>query len=233
MKAIILVGGEATRLRPLTLQMPKALIPLQGKPILEHVLELFKRFDITDIVLSVGYLKEMIIKHFGDGAAMDLRINFIKEDEPLGTAGSLSLLSDKPTSTFIVCNGDELKDINISAMLEAHRRHGGLATLALTKVKDPSMYGVARMQEEQILEFVEKPKRQDAPSNLINAGFYVLEPEVLAMIPAGRAMFEYDIFPRLAAEGKLFGYEFDGQWLDTGTPERLAKAEHEWKGIGI
>jgi mannose-1-phosphate guanylyltransferase len=89
------------------------------------------------------------------------------------------------------------------------------------------------MQEEQILEFVEKPKRQDAPSNLINAGFYVLEPEVLAMIPAGRAMFEYDIFPRLAAEGKLFGYEFDGQWLDTGTPERLAKAEHEWKGIGI
>lgn len=231
MKAIILIGGQATRLRPITLEKPKALIELQGKTIVEHVFDLLKKYGITDITLSVGHLKEQIKDYFGDGRKFGVKISYIEEDEPLGTAGPLNLLSEKITETFITGNGDELKEININKMLKFHRQMGGLATLALTKVDDPSMYGVARLLGSKILEFVEKPKKEKAPSNLINAGFYILEPEVLNLIPQGRAMFEYDVFPKLASAGKLYGFEFSGQWFDTGNLERLEEAEKEWRGI--
>lgn len=231
MKAVILVGGKATRLNPLTLQMPKALIELQGKTIAEHVLDLFRKYGVTEIIFSVGYLKEQIINYFGDGEKFGLTISYIQEDEPLGTAGPLRLLKEPMSETFVVCNGDELKEINLEQMLAAHRKSGGLATLALRSVEDPSMYGVARLDGNQILEFVEKPKREEAPSNLINAGFYLMEPAVLEMIPNGFAMFEYDVFPKLAKAGKLFGFEFAGQWFDTGNFERLDLARREWKGL--
>lgn len=231
MKAIILIGGQATRLRPITLTQPKALIDVQGKTIVEHVLALLKKYDVSDVILSVGYLKDKIKDYFGDGSKFGMKISYIEEIEPLGTAGPMNLLPEKITETFIVGNGDELKEIDISDMLKFHNQHGGWATLALTRVEDPSLYGVARMQGDKILEFVEKPSKAEAPSNLINAGFYVLEPQVLDLIPQGKAMFEYDVFPQLAREGKLFGYEFSGQWFDTGNLERLEKARQEWKGI--
>ena len=231
MKAIILIGGQATRLRPLTLTTPKALIDLQGKTIVEHVLALLKKHGISDVILSVGYLKDKIKDYFGDGSKFGVKISYIEETEPLGTAGPMNLLPEKITETFIVGNGDELKEVDISDMVKFHKQHGGWATLALTRVEDPSLYGVARMEGDKILEFVEKPSKAEASSNLINAGFYILEPEVLDMIPKGKAMFEYDVFPRLASEGKLFGYEFSGQWFDTGSLERLEMARKEWKGI--
>lgn len=231
MKAIVLVGGQATRLRPLTLKLPKALIELQGKTIVEHVLDLFKKYGITEIIFSVGYLKDQIKDYFGDGKKFGLTISYLEETQPLGTAGSLKLLPQKITETFITCNGDELKEIDIDDMLKFHRRNKCWATLALTRVDNPSMYGVARMEGPKILEFVEKPKKQQAPSNLINAGFYILEPEVFDLIPdKSEVMFEYDIFPQLAEQGKLCGYEFSGQWFDTGNFERLDKARKEWKG---
>lgn len=231
MQAIIMVGGKATRLRPLTLTKPKALIELHGQTILEYVFDLLKMHNVKDITLSVGYLKEQIIEYFGDGSKFGLNISYIEENEPLGTAGFFNLMKDKPTSTFIAGNGDELKDIDITAMLEAHQKNGGLATLALTRVEDPSSYGVARIEGDKILEFVEKPKREDAPSNLISAGFYILEPEVLELIPQGKSMFEFDVFPKLAEKGELFGFEFFGQWFDTGTLDRLEDARREWKGL--
>ncbi len=231
MQAIILVGGQATRLRPLTLTTPKALIDLQGKVILDHVLDLFKRYEVRDIIMSVGYLKEQIMDYYSDGKKFDVTVSYIEETEPLGTAGPLHHVPSPLTETFIVCNGDELKEINIQEMLEFHRANGGWATLALTRVADPSMYGVAKMSGNKILEFVEKPKKELAPSNLINAGFYIMEPQVVDMIPHGKAMFEFDVFPFLAKQGKLFGYEFAGQWFDTGNFERLEKARQEWKGI--
>lgn len=231
MKAVILVGGQATRLRPLTLTTPKALIKLHDKAILEHVIELLKKYEVQEIILSVGYLKEKIKDHFGDGSRFNIKIRYVEEDEPLGTAGPLHLLPYKMTETFIAGNGDELKSINIKEMYTQHKNSGALATLALTRVDDPSMYGVARLDGNKILEFVEKPNKEDAPSKLINAGFYILEPGVIDMIPRGKAMFEYDIFPRLASEGKLFGYEFSGQWFDTGSFERLDMANKYWKGI--
>jgi len=227
----VLVGGQATRLRPLTDTIPKALIELQGKTILEHVLDLFKKYAITDITLSVGYLKEQIISHFGDGQKFGLQISYLEETEPLGTAGPLRLLPQKMTETFVVCNGDELKQIDFDAMLAQHRATSATATLALTTVLDPSMYGVARLEGTKILEFVEKPKREEAPSNYINAGFYLLEPSVLDLIPAGRAMFEYDVFPKLAAAGTLHGFVFIGQWFDTGNFERLEHARRTWRGL--
>src|SRR3989344_7465095 len=215
MQAIVLVGGQATRLRPLTDTMPKALIELQGRTILEHVLDLFKKYSITDITLSVGYLREQIINYFGDGKKFGLQISYLEETEPLGTAGPFHLLPQKMTETFVVCNGDELKQIDFDAMLAQHLATAAAATLALTTVEDPSAYGVARLDGTKILEFVEKPKREEAPSNCINAGFYLLEPSVLALIHAGRAMLEYDVFPKLAAAGTLHGLVFIGQRFDT------------------
>lgn len=231
MKAIVLVGGQATRLRPLTDTMPKALIELQGKTILEHIFDLFKKYHITDIILSVGYLREQIISYVGDGKKFGLTVGYIEETEPLGTAGPLSRLPVEIAETFIVCNGDELKEINIDAMIAQHLATGAAATLALTSVADPSMYGVARLDGTKILEFVEKPTRADAPSNFINAGFYVMEPGVLKLIPPGRAMFEYDVFPKLAVAGRLYGFIFNGQWFDTGNFERLELARQQWKGL--
>ena len=230
-KAVILVGGKGTRLRPLTDKMPKGLIPVQGKPITEHLFDLLKKHGIRDVILSTGHLRDRFRERFGDGSKIGVNISYVEEAEPLGTAGPLRLARSLLKESFIVSNGDELKDINIPRMFRLHRRKDALATIALTSVQDPSAYGVARLDGSRIVEFVEKPKRENAPSNLINAGFYILEPEVLDMIHPGFSMLEKDVFPKLAKEGRLRGFPFAGQWFDVGTHERLALAEKKWKGI--
>lgn len=229
--AIILAGGKGTRLRPLTYEIPKALIPIQSKTLTEHVLDLFKRHGITEIILSVGHLREKIKEHFGDGTKYGVHVTYVEEDEALGTAGPLRLCRDQLTDSFIVSNGDELKDINLEEMYQFHRQNKALITIALTTVDDPSAYGVAKLSGNRILEFVEKPKREHAPSNLINSGLYIIEPEILDMIPAGFSMLEQDVFPKLAKQGKLFGYPFSGQWFDTGNMERYERAIKEWRGV--
>ncbi|MEK6951623.1 MAG: nucleotidyltransferase family protein [Nanoarchaeota archaeon] len=231
MKAVILAGGQGTRLRPLTLTIPKALVDIQGKTMTEHLFDLFKRHGITEVVMTVGYLKEKIKDYYGDGSKFGMKISYVDEDEPLGTAGALRKIKHLLTESFIVTNGDELKDINIDKMLEIHKKERGYGTIALTKVEDPSLYGVAKLENKKILEFVEKPKKEEAPSNLINSGFYILEPEIIERLPDGFAMFEKDLFPFLAKEGKLTGFPFDGQWFDTGSMERLERARENWKGL--
>ncbi|MDP6583998.1 MAG: nucleotidyltransferase family protein, partial [Anaerolineales bacterium] len=171
------------------------------------------------------------IDYFSDGSKFGMQLDYVEEDKPMGTAGPLLVAKDKLKETFICSNGDELKNINIARMHRLHKRKHALATLALTSVEDPSQYGVARMDGTRILEFVEKPKKSEAPSNLINAGFYIIEPEVLDMIPKGFSMLEKDVFPQLARQGELRGFVFSGQWMDAGTHERLAHARKEWKGI--
>lgn len=228
--AFLLCGGKGTRLRPITYELPKALIPVHGKALLEHTLDLLKRHDIKRVLISVGYLKEMIEKHFGDGSKFGVDIMYIEESRPLGTAGPLRLARDLLKETFIVSNGDELKDIDIGRMHELHARSGAMATIALTEADDPTKYGVAVMEEDRILKFKEKPKVP--PSNLINSGFYIMEPEVLGMVPAGQSSLERDIFPKIADRKKLFGFPFSGQWFDCGNMERYEKALKEWKGIG-
>jgi len=230
-KAVILAGGEGTRLRPLTLHTPKALVEIQGKTITEHIFGLLKKYGIKDVILSVGYLKEKIKDYFKDRSEFGLNISYVEEDKPLGTAGPLKLAKEQLTETFIVSNGDELKDINIKEMYKRHKDENALVTIALTPVEDPSIYGVAKLEGNKIAEFVEKPKKEDAPSNLINSGFYILEPEIIGMIPEGFAMMERDIFPKLARQGKIAAFPFKGQWFDTGNFERLERARKLWKGL--
>jgi len=228
MKGIILCGGLGTRLRPLTYEIPKVLIPVQGKPVLEHILDLFKREGVEEAVLSVGHMKEKIKSHFGDGTRFGIRISYLEEDSPLGTAGPLKLLPPQQ-EPFIVSNGDELKDIRLREMISFHRSSNALATIALTRVENPAAYGVASLEGSRILEFIEKPP--NPPSNLINAGLYILDPRVIEKIPETFSMLEKDVFPGLAHEGRLFGFPFEGQWFDTGNMERWETAIKSWKGI--
>ena len=228
-KAVLLVGGRGTRLKPLTDTIPKALLEVNGKTIIEHLFDLLKKYGIRDVILCVGYLKEKIKEYFGDGSRIGINISYVEENEPLGTAGPLSLAKKHLKGSFIVSNGDELKNINIPRMFRLHKRKGALATIALTTVDDPSHYGVARLDGSRIVEFVEKPVK--APSNLINAGFYIIEPEVIDMIPDGFSMLEKDVFPQLAKMGRLRGFPFAGQWFDIGNIERYKIAEKKWEGV--
>jgi len=228
-KAVLLVGGMGTRLKPLTDTTPKALLKVNEKTITEHLFDLLKKYGIREVILCTGYLKDKIKEYFGDGSKVGINITYVEENSPLGTAGPLKLAKKYLKESFIVSNGDELKNINIPRMFRLHKRKNALATIALTTVDDPSHYGVARLDGSRIVEFVEKPVK--APSNLISAGFYILEPEVIDMIPDGFSMLEKDVFPELAKLGRLRGFPFAGQWFDIGNIERYKIAEKKWEGI--
>jgi len=229
--ALVLCGGEGTRLRPITYEIPKPLVPVHGKPIIEHIFDFLKKYGVTDIILSVGHMKDKILKEMDNWSRLGLKISYVAETKPMGTGGATKIAKDKLPKTFIVSNGDELKSLDIMEMHETHKKNKALATIALTTVDDPSAYGVARLDGNRIIEFVEKPKKGKAPSNLINAGFYILENEVIDMIPNGFCSLEKDIFPKLAEQGKLFGFPFSGQWFDTGNLERYERALKNWKDI--
>jgi mannose-1-phosphate guanylyltransferase len=229
--AVILAGGKGTHLKPLTDKTPRAMVEVNGKPILQYNVELCKKHGIKNIILSVGYMREQIIKYFGDGSKFGVNITYVEEKEPLGTAGALRLLKGQLTETFVLMNGDELKDVNLARLYQAHMESSAKVTIALTTVEDPSTYGVALLDGNRIVRFVEKPKKEDAPSMLISAGLYLLEPDVINLVPEGHAMVENDVFPKLAKEGVLYGYPISGQWYDTSTIERLQKASQQWKGF--
>ncbi len=230
-KVVILAGGKGTRLRPITYELPKALLPIHDKTMTEHLFDLFRKYEIKDIILAIGHMREKIKKAYGNGDRFGIKLSYIEESSPLGTAGCLRKAKKLLGETFIVSNGDELKNVDIEEMYKVHKENNALATIALTTVEDPSAYGVARLSGSRILEFVEKPSKGNAPSNLINAGFYIIEPEVVDMIPSGFSMLEKDVFPKLAKQGRLFGYPFSGQWFDTGNIQRYERALKEWKDI--
>ena len=227
-QAILLLGGKGTRFRPITYELPKALLPVQGKTVPEHLIDLFKKYHITNLIFSVGYKAEKIIDYYGNGSKYGVKIRYVTESNPMGSAGAIKLCTKHIEGTFIVTNGDELKDIDLEDMYTFHKQNKALVTVAVTTVKNPSMYGVAKLQGNRILEFVEKPKMP--PSRLINSGLSIWEPEVLKIIKPGFSMYEKDVFPVLAKEKKLYGYIFSGQWFDTGTPERYEIAIKKWKG---
>lgn len=230
-KALLLLGGKGTRFRPITYEMPKALLPVQGRTVPEHMIDLLKKYGIIDLVFSIGYLGDKIRDYFSDGSRFGVNITYVKETEPMGSAGAIKLASGLLKDPFIVTNGDELKNINLDEMFEFHRKNKALITVALTTVENPSFYGVAKLEGNKVLEFIEKPTKEKAPSNLVNSGLSIWEPEVLKYIPKGFSMYEKDLFPILARQGKLYGYVFSGQWFDTGTPERYEIAIKNWRGI--
>jgi mannose-1-phosphate guanylyltransferase len=227
LQALILVGGEGTRLRPLTSNMPKPVVPLVDQPFMTYMLEWLRRHGVDDVVLSCGFLADGVRNVLGDGSAVGLRIRYVEEPEPLGTAGALKYAEELLDERFFMLNGDVLTDIDLTAQLAQHQRTGAVGTLALIAVEDPSAYGLVRLREDNSVEaFLEKPgPDQIVETNLINAGAYILEREVLdGMPPKGsNVSIERDVFPTLVDHG-LFGYEADGYWLDIGTPARYLEA---------
>ncbi|RLE41430.1 hypothetical protein DRJ19_05890, partial [Candidatus Woesearchaeota archaeon] len=221
-KAVILAGGKGTRMRPFTYEIPKPLIPVQGKPLVQHILDLLRKYDIRDVIFSIGYKGEKIKEYFSNGAKFGFNITYVEEEEELGTAGPLRLMEDLLDGTFLMFNGDILTNLDLGEFILYHNNHEGIATIALTSVEDPKRYGLVKISEDgKILSFMEKPQEKDilAGKSLINAGIYVMEPEIINYVPNGYSMLERDVFPKLAEEGKLYGYEFVAQWFDTGTHE--------------
>jgi mannose-1-phosphate guanylyltransferase len=236
MKAVILVGGQGTRLRPLTESKPKPMIPVANRPHMEHVFNLLKQHGIDTVILALGYLPGLIQQYFGNGERFGLRIIYSVEDEPLGTAGPVKLVESQLDDTFLVFNGDIMTDLNLSALIDFHRQRHARMTLALTPVEDPSSFGLVMIDPDgRIREFREKPSRtalerwDPATPALINAGTYVMEPDLLKYIPANQSyMFEQELFPLLLKECvPLYGYVSDAYWADLGTPERYLSVNHD------
>ena len=222
-KAIILAGGYATRLRPLTLTRPKPLLPILDKPLLDWIIDGLRDSNVKDIILSIRYLAQLIKVKYGAGIDRGVNIKYVEETKPLGDAGPIKLV-DKVLGldvTFLVVYGDVFSYIDYSRIIEFHKRKGGIATIMLTKVKDPSRYGVAVLDDDyRIKDFIEKPPREQAPTNIINAGVYVFEPDILRYIPEkSPSKLARDVIPKIIAKEQVYGYIHEGLWNDIGVPE--------------
>jgi NDP-sugar pyrophosphorylase family protein len=214
-KAVILAGGKGIRLYPITKKIPKPLLPVKKKPILYYIIENLKEYGITEIVLSVGYKAKKIADYFGDGANFGVNISYSKEKEPLGTGGAIKLASKSFKEDFIVLNGDNLADFNFYKMFEVHNRNKAKITITLYPVEDVTKFGIAKIEGERITKFIEKPKKEEAPSNLSNAGAYIINPKVLEILPDGFSLIEKDCFEKLAQKGVIFAYCHKGYWFPT------------------
>lgn len=228
MRAVVLVGGEGTRLRPLTFAIPKQMLPVAGATMIERVLGQLARHGVDDVVLSMGYRPDAFLAAFPDGTAAGVSLHYAVEPEPLDTAGAIRFAAGDAgiDDTFLVVNGDVLTDLDVSALVDFHRRRGAEATISLTPVEDPSAFGVVPTDGDGRVEaFIEKPPPGAAPTNLINAGTYVFEPAVLERIAAGRRVsVERETFPALVRDRSLFAAPSDAYWIDTGTPAQYLAA---------
>jgi len=227
-RAVVLVGGFGTRLRPLTLHAPKQMLPVAGVTMIERVIAKLAEAGVDDAVLSLGYKPDAFANAFPDGVCAGVSLHYAVEPEPLDTAGAIAFAARDAgiTDTFIAVNGDVLTDLDVRSQWETHRSSGGAGTIALTPVDDPSRYGVVPLHDDGRVEaFIEKPDPGTAPSNWINAGTYVLEPEVLEMVDSGRKVsIEREVFPALVEQGSLFGVPSEAYWIDAGTPEAYLEA---------
>ncbi len=234
MRAVVLVGGFGTRLRPLTASIPKPMLPVGHVPIIERLVANLGRSGITDVTLALGFKPEPFVQAFPDGECAGVTLHYAVEPAPLDTAGAIRFAADAAgiDDTFVVANGDILTDLDVSQLVRFHRDHGAEATIHLIGVPDPSAFGVVAIDEQGRVErFVEKPAPGTAPSNLINAGTYVLEPSVLQRIPLGRKVsIERETFPTVAAAGGLFAMATDDYWLDAGRPALYLQANLDLLG---
>ncbi len=228
MQSIILVGGKGTRLRPLTYETPKQMLPLVGAPMIESVMSTLAVHGVTDAVLSLGYLPDRFTAAYPSNVIAGVRVTYAVEPEPLDTAGAIRFAAQFAgiDETFVVVNGDVLSDLDLTALVAFHRHRGAEATIALTPVDDPSGFGVVATDAQgRVSAFIEKPPAGEAPSNLINAGVYVFESSVLPLIDPSRPVsVEREIFPALVARGTLFANAVDAYWIDTGTPQTYLRA---------
>ena len=227
MKAIVLAGGYATRLRPISYALPKLLFPVLGKPMIYRTLDLLQSVGVEEVTLAVNYMAEKLRAEVGS-VYNGVIVNYSLETEPLGTAGPIKLASKNTQldETFLALNGDILAQIDLKQMLVQHKKAGAQITDALHEVKNPGRFGAVELDtKNRIQRFVEKPAKKQAPSRLVNAGIYVVEPEILEMIPDDRKVsLEREIFPTVATNGKLLGFPFSGDWFDIGNLTDYRKA---------
>ena len=228
MQALILAGGEGTRLRPLTTTVPKPVVPLVDRPFIQFMLDWLAGHGVDDIVMSCGHMASGVRNVLGDGSAFGIQLRYVEEPQPLGTGGALKFAEPLLEDRFLMLNGDVLTDMDLTAQIAQHERTGARATLALTPVEDPSAYGLVRIGDGgAVEEFVEKPSPDQIDTHNISAGAYVLERSVLEMLePEQPASIERDVFPRLVGEG-LFGFVAGGYWLDIGTPARYLQGTYD------
>ncbi len=227
MRAVVLVGGFGTRLRPLTYTTPKPMLPIGGRPMIARLIDRLARGGVTEVVLALGFKPEPFIEAFPDGRCGDVALTYAVEPEPLDTAGAIRFAADEAgiDDTFVVANGDVMTDLDVSHLIATHRRLAAEATIHLIAVDEPSSFGVVDIAVDDdgigpVRAFVEKPAPGTEPSNLISAGTYVLEPSVLSLMPAGvPSSIERDVFPKVVAGGGLYGLATADYWIDAGRPE--------------
>ena len=230
MEAVILIGGEGTRLRPLTCNTPKAIVPLLNRPFLEHLLRYLKKHGIRDVILAMGYLPDPVQSCLGDGTELGVQLTYLVEESLLGTAGAVKNAESFLDGPFIVFNGDILTEIDLTAMIRQHREIKPKVSIALTPVDNPTIYGVVETDAQSMVKrFVEKPSWDEVTTNMINAGIYILELDVLEHIPTSApCMFEHHLFPLLLEMGEpIFSYPSGAYWIDIGTPEKYLKVHHD------
>ncbi len=231
MRAVLMAGGSGTRLRPLTCDLPKPMVPILNRPIAEHIVNLLKRNGINEVIATLFYLPDVMRNHFGDGRDFGVQMTYaVEEDQPLGTAGCVKNVADLLTETFLVISGDSVTDFDLKAAIEFHKQKGSKATLVLTRVPNPIEFGVVITDEEsRIKRFLEKPSTSEIFSDTVNTGTYILEPEVLDYLPDNEESdFSKDLFPLLLEKGEpMYGYVADGYWCDVGHLEAYREAQYD------
>lgn len=228
MKVLILAGGKGRRLRPYTTIIPKPLMPIGEKPILEIIIEQLKSYGLKDMVMATGYLGELIATFFGDGSRFGVKIDYTKEKEPLGTAGPLSLVKNSISDTFLMMNGDILSTIDYNELLRFHKSKGGILTVALNRREVKIDFGITNVSNDRIVEYIEKP----VINHLVSMGIYVLENRVFDYIKPGEYLDLPDLVKKLIKEGETVnGYVFGGYWLDIGRYEDCNKANEDIEDV--
>jgi mannose-1-phosphate guanylyltransferase/phosphomannomutase len=230
-KAYILAATRGEKLESLTSSLPQAMLKIKGKPVLQYIIEQLKESNIRDIIILIGYKEEKIKEYFGDGQKFGVKITYLISHKKIGTSNALlkakKYLLDE---SFLLLYGDTLARVDLRDLLAFHEEKNSAATLALTSVQNPEGYGVVKLRGSKILGFDEKPERKPKLSRVISAGIFVMDPKVFKLIPKNKEIskLEKDVLPKLAAEGNLYGYHFDGEWYDVGNPEAYSRAQKEW-----
>ncbi len=230
MKAVVMAGGQGTRLRPLTSNQPKPMVPIVNKPTIQHILELVQRHGINEVVMTLAFLPRLIRNYFGDGSSLGMHIDYTVEETPAGTAGSIRLAKDLLDETFLVISGDALTDFDLTKVIAFHKQREAMVTIALKSVENPLEFGVVIVDDEgRIQRFLEKPGWGQVFSDTVNTGIYVLEPEIFDHIPEGQPYdFSHELFPKLFDMRKpLYGMVCDGYWQDVGSLEQYVQANRD------
>ncbi len=230
MKGMIMAAGVGTRLHPLTKDIPKPMVPIAGRPLMEHIIHLLRIHGFTQLVANLHYLPQTIQNYFGDGSRFGVNLKYSYEPDLMGTAGGVKNNQDFLDETFVVVSGDALTDINLAAFLDFHKQKGAIASIALKPMEEVERFGVVIVDSDgRITSFQEKPKKEEALSNLVNTGVYIFEPEIFNYIP-GEEVYDFgkNLFPRLAAEGAPFyGYVTQDYWCDVGNLEAYSQAQKD------